>query len=153
MSVPNEDVIHLRSRPWLLTWNQPQKPIRHSLRTNQGVLKDSLFVRRRGDFLWHMQQARNLILSGNRMPTQERRVMIRTQMAPLIVSLSQHPDLNMSKPKIQVFLTVLLDKFYEFTNRDPEHASIYGTVIWLVAKRLETVSCLQTPIKRSWTIV
>ena len=79
--------------------------------------------------------------------------MIRTQLAPLIVSLSQHPDLDLSRHKIRIFLSVTLDKFYEFTNRDPEHASIYGTVIWSIAKRMETLSCLQTPLKRRWTIV
>jgi hypothetical protein len=83
-----------------------------------------------------MQQAHTLINLGNRMPVGERRVMIRTQMAPLIVSLAQHPDLDLSRHKIRIFLSVTLNKFFEFTNSDPEHASIYGTVVLSIAKRM-----------------
>ena len=100
-----------------------------------------------------MQMVQTRVHRANSMLVGERRVMIRTQMAPLIVSLSQHPDLDLSRLKNRFFLSVLLNKFFEFTNSDPEHASIYGTVIWSIAKRMETLSCLQTPLKRGWTIV
>lgn len=146
-------MIHLKSKPWLIAWKTPQKPIRHSLRTNLGVQRLALLVRRRGDYIWHMQQANTLVDRANNMPVGERRVIIRTQMAPLIVSLSQHPDLDLSRHKIRIFLSVTLNKFFEFTNSDPEHASIYGTVIWSIAKRMETLSCLQTPLTREWSIV
>jgi hypothetical protein len=153
MTDPSTQVIHLKSKPWLIAWKTQQKPIRHSLRTSLAVMRDASQVRQRGDFLWHMQQAISLICIANNMPLRERRVMIRAQLAPLIVSLSQHPDLDLSKHKIQVFLSVVLKKFYEFANIDHKHASIFGTVIWSIAKRMETLSCLQTPLTKGWTIV
>jgi hypothetical protein len=144
--------VYLHQQPWLFLWKSPRPLTQVTVCIDQQVVLEALMVRRRFDFFEHVEIARDLIRQGNIMPVQERRTMIREELAPLLVSLAQHPDVNLSKPKIKNFFAVLLIKFYEYSTADPSNASIYGTVIWFVAQRMRSLSCLQTPFKRRWKI-